>query len=179
MQKRCVSDLLSLYLAPVLVMLLGLILTLNPDSLSVLISRILGWVLILIAIGCGGAAVFSSAGRTGKVICAITFAIAGGWLHANPLALASALGRFCGIFLMIDGLHDISVARRLDRRWLLPGLVTFTGFMLLLMPLSASRLLSILCGIVILIIGIVMLIDRLKHPYRLDPPEDRNIIDAL
>lgn len=179
MKKRSVSDMLSLFLAPVLVMLLGLILLLNPDSLSVLISRILGWVLVLIAIGCGAAAIFSSEGRVGKVLCAITFAVAGGWLHANPLALASALGRFCGIFLMIDGLHDISVARRLGRRWLLPALVTLAGFGVLLVPLSASRFLFSLCGVVILIIGTIMLLDRLRHPFRLDPPEDHNIIDAL
>lgn len=175
MNNRSVSDVVSLLLAPILIMLLGLTLLLNPDSLSVLISRILGWVLVLAAIGCGAAAVFSSAGRTGKVICAIIFAVAGGWLHANPLAMASAVGRFCGIFLMIDGIHDW----RMGRSRLLPGMETVAGFVILLMPLSASRLLSILCGVVILVVGAIMLLDRLRHPYRLDPPEDSNIIDAL
>ena len=62
---------LNKLLGPVLLIVLGLILTFSPDSASALIAAILGWVLIIAAIGCGIAAIASPRGRVGKVLCAI------------------------------------------------------------------------------------------------------------
>ena len=55
---------------------------------------------------------------------------------------------------------------------------TAVGSTLVLMPMATSRLVFSLCGIVVLIIGVGMLLDRLKHRKRL-PKGDGNIIDAL
>ena len=160
--------------------LLGLILIASPDSASALLSKIIGWVLIAAAIGCGIAALASSYRRGWKVAAAIILAVAGGWLHAHPLMLAYTIGRFCGMFLWITGIQGIRINRKNGRRFLLPGIQTVIGFLLFLfIPMSVSRIVFILCGIVVLVVGIAMLLDNLRPRKRLEDPENPDIIDAL
>ena len=92
MKKAEILSYIRLFLAPVLVMLLGLILIVNPDSATALISKILGTVIILIGIGFGLSAIFEKRGRSAKSITAVVMAIVGSWLVNNPLALAAWLG---------------------------------------------------------------------------------------
>lgn len=173
------EDILNKLLAPVLVMVLGLVLLVNPDSASALIAKIIGWILVALAIGFGIAALVRSEGRKWKVACAIIFAIAGGWLHAHPLMLASVIGRFCGIFLIIEGFQGIRYNRRQGRRFLLPGITTAVGILLTAAPMSASRFVFSACGLVVLLIGVAMLLDNLRGNKRLKEPRDPDIIDAL
>jgi hypothetical protein len=51
--------------------------------------------------------------------------------------------------------------------------------LIIFIPLSISRMVFSLCGLVVLIAGIVILLDNLKSQNRLDDPQDPNIIDAL
>ena len=176
MKKEDILSYIRLFLAPVLVMLLGLILIINPDSATALISRILGGIIILIAIGTGISAIFNSRGRTAKAITSVVMAIVGGWLMNNPLALAAWLGRFIGVLLVIDGLQDIGELRRFGKSFLLPLIVAIVGVVLILMPMTTSRLVFTLCGVAVLIIGAAMLLDRLKAKPRLKSSSD--IIDA-
>lgn len=176
MKKQEILSYVRLFLAPVLVILLGLILIFNPDSATVLISKILGGVIILIGIGSGISAVFEEKHRTSKAIVAMVMAVVGGWLVNNPLALAAWIGRFIGILLLIDGLQDIRELRRFGKRFLLPLIVAAVGAVLIVMPMSTSRLVFSLCGVVVLIIGVIMLLDRLKSRPRLKSTGD--IIDA-
>lgn len=173
------EDIFNRLLAPVMLILLGLILVVSPDSASALIANILGWVLVALAIGCGIAALVSPRNRVWKVAAAIIFAMAGGYLHTHPLMLAYTIGRFCGIFLLISGFHGIRYNRSLGRRFLLPGIQTVVGLLLFLLPMSVSRFLFSICGIVILLVGIAMLLDNLRPGKRLKESEDPNIIDAL
>ena len=176
MKKQEILSYIRLFLAPVLVMLLGLILIINPDSATVLISKILGGIIILIAIGFGVSAIFDSKGRSVKAITSVVMAIVGGWLVNNPLALAAWLGRFIGVLLIIDGLQDIGELRRFGKTFLLPLIVTIVGAVLVLMPMTTSRLVFTLCGVVVLIIGAAMLLDRMRSKPRLKSRSD--IIDA-
>ena len=57
-------------------------------------------------------------------------------------------------------------------------LTTVVGVVLTVLPLTTSRLVFSLCGVVVLGIGIAMLIDRLKGRRYLEDG-DPNIIDAL
>ena len=171
---------LSKLLGPVILILLGLILLISPDSASALVANILGWVLIVAAIGCGIAALVSPARRFGKVASAIIFAAAGGWLRAHPLMLAATIGRFCGLFLWISSIQNIRLNKKLGRRGILPWVTAVVGFgLIFIIPLSISRMVFSLCGLVVLIAGIVILFDNLKSQNRLDKPQDPNIIDAL
>ena len=171
---------LNKLLGPVVLILMGLILTFSPDSASALIANILGWILIIAAIGCGIAAVASPRGRVGKVVCAIVFAIAGGWLHSHPLMLAATIGRFCGMFLWINSVQTIRTNRKMGCPAVLPWITAVVGLLLFLfIPLSVSRLVFTLCGLVILVVGIVLLLDNLRPRKRLDKGENSDIIDAL
>lgn len=178
MNKEKIFSLISLLWAPVALILLGAVLLFNPDSASVLISKLLGWVLIAIAIGFGIAAIASEQGRVGKGVTAAIFAVAGGWLTSNPLALAAWIGRIVGILLVADGVQDIIRLKNQNQRFLLPLIVTVVGAVLILLPLTTTRLVFSLCGGVVLIIGIVMLMDRLKERKQLGSG-DSDIIDAL
>lgn len=175
-----IEFILNKLLGPVLLIVLGLVLTFSPDSASALIAGILGWVLIIAAIGCGIAAIVSPRGRVGKVVCAIVFAVGGGWLHSHPLMLAATIGRFCGMFLWISGIQSIRENHRLGRRALLPWITAAVGLLLFLfIPLSVSRFVFSLCGLVVLIAGVMMLLDNLRGHKQLNEPKDPNIIDAL
>ena len=173
------SEKLQLLLAPAVLMLLGLVLAVNPDSASVLIAKLLGWLLALIGAGFGITALGSPQGRTGKVFAAIVLAVAGGWLVNNPLALAAWIGRFISIALLVNGVSDFGTAHRCGMKPSFSLVSILLGIILILLPMTASRLLFRLCGLVVAGVGIAMLLSRLKGRPRLQEPEDPNIIDAL
>jgi len=176
MKKQEILSYIRLFLAPVLVMLLGLILIVNPDSATAFVSKIMGSIIILIGVGFGISAIFEKKGRSAKAITAVVMAVAGGWLVNNPLALAAWIGRFIGVLLIIDGIQDILELRRFGKTFLMPLIVAIVGVILVVMPMTTSRLVFTLCGIVVLIIGAAMLLDRLKSKPRLKTAGD--IIDA-
>lgn len=179
MKKQDMLDLAGRFLTPVLLMVLGLVLLFNPDSASALIARLLGWLLVAVGIGLGISAIATGRGQVGKGIAAVILVMVGGWLAANPLALAAWIGRFIGILLVIDGLQDIAQARKLGQRYRMPLIVAIIGVVLVLLPMTTSRVVFSLCGLAVLIIGGAMFFDRLKGRGRLNEPEDPNIIDAL
>ena len=165
-----------IFLAPALLILLGVVLIVSPDSASALIARLLGWLLALIGIGFGISALASPCGRAGKVFAAIVLAVVGGTLAKNPLLLAAWIGRFIGILLLVNALSDFFTTRSMGLR---PGFSLVTaviGVVLIVLPMTASRLLFALCGVAVAAVGVVMLLSRLKTPRE---PQDPNIIDAL
>lgn len=176
MKKQDILSYIRLFLAPVLVILLGLILIINPDSATALISKLMGTIIILIGVGFGISAIFEKKGRAAKATAAVVMAVAGGWLVKNPLALAAWIGRFIGVLLIIDSIQDIMELRRFGKTFLLPLILAVVGAVLVLMPMTTSRLVFTLCGIVVLIIGVAMLLDRLRSKPRLKSADD--IIDA-
>lgn len=179
MKQPQFSEKLQLLLAPLVLILLGLVLAVNPDSASAMISRLLGWLIAFIGACFGLAALASPHRRSGKVFAAIALAVAGGWLVKNPLALAAWIGRFIGILLLINGVSDFGASRRFGMRPGFSFVTTILGVILIVLPMTASRLLFRLVGLVVVGVGVVMLFSRLKGAPRLDEPEDPNIIDAL
>jgi len=179
MKKQEFFSILRFLLAPILVIALGLLLLIHPDSASVLLSRLLGGLLTLLGIGFGIAALFRDRGRIGGLITAAALLIFGGVLSANPLLLAAFAGRVAGLLLVIDGLGDMVQAHRRGVRFLLPLLVTILGGILVLLPMTASRLVFSLCGLAVTVIGVFMLLDRLRLRRLNGGDEDPNIIDAL
>lgn len=178
MKKTDIFDLIRLFLAPILVIALGLLLLLNPDSASALIAKLLGWLMIAIGGGFAIAALVGAQGRTGKVIGAAVFFAAGMFLTRNPLALAAWLGRLVGVLLLIDGIQDMFQARKLGQQFLMPLIVVLLGAVLVLMPMTTSRLVFSLCGAIVLIVGVAMLLDRIRHRRLPGGDHDPNIIDV-
>jgi len=179
MKKQDIFSLIQLFLAPVLVILLGVLLVMNPDSASVLISKVLGWILTGVGAVSLLIALFSDRHRGGKIIGAAVPLIFGSILCARPLLLAAFAGRIVGLLLLIDGLTDLFNAYRRGVRGLMSLIIAILGGILLLMPMTASRLVFRLCGLVVLVIGCAMLFDRIRHPRLHRGKDDPNIIDAL
>ncbi len=179
MRKNDILSLIRLILTPILVMLLGLLLFVNPDSASILIAKILSWGLTAVAIGCGIAALVSGRGRVGKLLLAVGLFATGAFLGRNPLLVASFTGRVIGILLLIDGLQDIFAARAQGMTFLMPLIVAAIGGVLILMPMTASRLVFSLLGLIVLILGGMMLLSRIRTRRLSGGSDDPNIIDAL
>lgn len=178
MKKDKILHLIYQLASPVLLMVLGVVLTFNPDSASALIARILGWVITLVGIGFGISALLDRDHLAGKVFGAIVCASIGGWLVAHPLVLAAFVGRFLGVLLLIRGIRDVLQSRVRGHGQTLAVITTVVGIILVVLPMTTSRVVFSICGVVILVIGIAMLIDRLKDRPCLDEG-DSNIIDAL
>lgn len=178
MKKQDLMPLLKLTLVPVLLILLGLILVIHPDAASAVIAKILGGLLIAGAVFTGISAIVTHRGQVGKGIAAVVLAVVGGWLTANPLLLAAWIGRFLGIVILVNSIPDLIYAHRHGRNVLFDLLAAVVGAILILLPMTASRLVFSLCGGAVLIIGLLMLADRLRSR-RLTQGDDPNIIDAL
>ena len=179
MKKQDILSLVRLLLVPVLLILLGLILVVNPDTASALISRLIGYVLVLCAIGTGISAVLGPQKKVMKGICSVVLAVVGGWLMAHPLWLVAWISRFLGLLIMVNSGMDLAYAIRQKRNAVFYAGATAVGAILVLMPMSASRLVFTLCGVAVLVIGGVMLFDRIRGRRWLTEGDDPNIIDAL
>ena len=178
MKKNSFMDLLVPLASPVAVILLGLLLVVNPDSASVLIARIVGWVLTILGIVFGIAAIVDRDHLIRKGIPALLFFCAGGVLSAKPLLLAAWIGRLIGVLMAARGIRDLLLHSSYGYSRILALITTAVGAILVVLPLTTSRLVFSLCGLVVLFIGIGMLVDRLKHRKFLSKG-DGNIIDAL
>ena len=179
MKKQDLLSLVKLLLVPILLILLGLILVVNPDTASALISAVIGYVLIFSGICAGIAAVFSHTGKVGKGIAAAVLVIVGGWLTMHPLWLTAWISRFLGMLIMVNSGMDLIYAWKQKRNVVFYAAATAIGAVLILLPMTASRLVFTLCGIAVLVIGAVMLLDRIRGRRWLKEGDAPNIIDAL
>ena len=179
MKKQDIFSLIQLLLVPVLLILLGLILVVNPDTASALISKLIGYALTLAAIGTGLAAIFGSTKKVLKGICAVVLATVGSWLMAHPLWLTAWISRFLGMLIMVNSGMDLIYAIKNRGHVVFHAAATVIGAILILMPMTASRLVFTLCGVAVLVIGGMMLLDRIRGRRWLHEGDDPNIIDAL
>ena len=177
MKKYDFFSLLRLLAAPALTVLMGLVLLLSPDTATALVSRLLGWVFLLLAVADGFSA---RAGDKKKLLRAVIVGIIGVWVVMNPLSLAKSLGRVLGLTFFIWGVNSL---RRNYRDRLTPGIVAagavaLLGTALFLVPMTATRLVLNIAGIVIIGIGVADGYDRLHGKKMLDDGDDPNIIDV-
>ena len=144
MKKTEIRNLVRLMLTPALMVLLGILLIVRPDSASAVVGKILGWGMILLG---AGTLIESLAVRdiaaSRVLFVAVTLAL-GSWLLRNPLRLAAALGRVAGL--------------------------------LILLPMTTSRAVWVILGILVILVAVLMAIDRLKPGKLLG--DGGNVIDA-
>lgn len=162
-------------LAPVALMALGLVLFFVPDTGSILLSKILGWGLTLVGILAIFWTVFAREWR--KLVIGIVLVGIGSVLLAKPLALAAFVGRILGVVLAFRGIVEWTQSVNRQGK-LLCVAVTLVGVILILMPMSASRLVFSVCGLVLVVCGGIMLAQRLRQQRYLPKNRD-DIIDAL
>lgn len=173
-----IPELLFQLASPAALILLGLVLIVSPDSAAILVARLLGWGLTLVGIGFGIAAILDRNGAVKKGITAVLFVCAGGTLSANPLVLAAFVGRIIGVLIVVRGVRDLLLCSSYGYSRSLALITVAVGIVLVVLPMTTSRLVFSLCGIVVLLIGVGMLLDRLKHRNRLSDGK-KDIIDAL
>lgn len=176
--KRKKDELISLVrlcASPVGLMALGAALLLFPDSASSLVAQILGWCMVLAGILFLVSAVVSRDGLLWRVLGALICLATGVWLIRSPLALAKGMGRLVGILLAVHGIQDLALADMRGER-VLAVVSLVVGVVLVLLPMTTSRLVFSLCGLVVLLMGLGMLVERLRRRREEDDP---NIIDAL
>ncbi len=171
MKKRKFSDYMNQFGMPVTLMAFGLILLIFPDSASVIISYLMAGLLTLGGIVYGIGALLDR--QLSKGFWALVCLSLGSVLAGNPLLLARNLGRFLGIFLAIEGGNCLRKGNRVFGTVILVAAVA-----LVLSPMTLSRLVFSACGLVVLVIGIAMLLSRLREQRYLEKGDD-NIIDAL
>ena len=177
MKKETVMKYASLFGIPVLTTVIGLILLANPDSATALVTKMIGWLLVI-----GGAVKAISAanrgsGTPGKWIWAAVGIILGVVVLKNPLWLAQVIGRFIGIILVIEGGSDLK--KSVHRKAKILAIITLAaGAVLILTPMSLIRTILRLCGAVVTVIGIVNILEKFQEMKLLEAGSDPNIIDA-
>ena len=186
MKKEQIKHMINLCFFPVLLIVLGLVLALRPDSAVALLTRVLGWILILGGVG-KVLAILAFRDYYGLVgwLWAAVFLATGIFFLTDPLILAKSIGLVVGILLIVEGVDGLRTALRLKAvglpylTGLILGIVTLAaGMVLILVPMTASRVAITICGVVITIVGIVNLVGRIRDIRRLDAPDDPDIIDV-
>lgn len=170
------KELLARFAAPGALCVFGLCLLVKPDSAAWLISMAIGWGMLLLGALCVFSAVWGHiAGhdKTGMMLaCGIPLILLGLFLIRHPLLLATYGGIILGAWLIMEG--GKRVFRLGDRSW---GIVTMvSGAILIFLPLIASRLVFSICGAVLLVVGALMFISRLRRS-RLEGGDDEGYVD--
>ena len=178
MKDRKWLERLNPLLMPITLVILGVILIVNPDSAAALVGKLVAWLLILLATGMGLVALYGDLSRrVRRLIPAAIALVLGLWLLANPLFIAESLGRFLGILLALQAGGNIGSAFRRGRRITLLSVITLAaGVVLVLVPMTTSRIVLIICGIVVLCIGAAALAERLLPEGR-EKKEKPTILD--
>ena len=177
MKKTDVTTLVKLMLTPVLMAILGLALIIRPDSASAVVGKVLGWILMLLGAGLLVESLIVKDINTGRILFTVVTVALGLWLMRNPLRLAAALGHIAGLLILVRSVQDIINATRWKcgmKYALLSGIL---GALLIVLPMTTSRAVWVILGILILVLAVLMSIDRLK-PGKLLSSGDDNIIDA-
>lgn len=176
MKKTDAATLVRLMLTPVLMVILGIILVIRPDSASAVVGKVLGGVLMILGIGLVIESFAVKDLNTGRVLFAIVAAALGLWLLRNPLRLAAALGRIAGLLILVRAVQDIVNATRWKCGMKYALLSAIIGGLLILLPMATSRAVWVIVGLLVIAVGVLMAIDRLKPGKLLG--DGGNIIDA-
>lgn len=177
-QKKRLRLMVEMYTTPVLLLLLGLVLILNPDSATALISKIIGWVILLAGIAFGASAAITKRSLVVKVISCFACVGLGSVLLSHPLMLAVSLGRIAGVFLLLRGLQDVRENMVWHQNHFSAIVTMLLGVVLIVLPMTTSRLVMIVLGLLVLFWGVNVLRERMGLHRRLTPPDESNIIDA-
>lgn len=182
MNKIDWKALLKTQTGSILMIVLGAVLAIYPDSASVLVSAVLGWVIIAMGVVMlvGG---FLGGPDIGSILQGAFFLVIGAWLHRNPLMIATLLGLLLGVLALRQGWNGVTRAKWIKRSggfWV-PGMVLavlelIVGVRLILSPMSVSRLVMTIAGIVMVLCGAAELAGSIKG--RKYIPGDSRIIDA-
>ena len=177
MKKNSISAFVSRFATPAVLILLGLVLIFCPDTASALISKVAGWGLMMAGIIVAVAMVVDRNWSVSRILTILVLAALGRWLMTHPLAWAAWGGRIIGILLLLRGIRDFTQSAFAQGK-VLSVVTAVLGLVLILLPMTASRMVFSLCGVVILVVVGGMLAERIWEKKNWED-DDPNIIDAL
>lgn len=164
-------------LVPVLLVGVGLVLTVHPDSATKLLGLFMGWALIAVGGYCAYLAFREPMGRMRRVLGTLLCWAIGARMLNHPLAVAEGLGRVAGLVLLLKGISDVSNAVSQKRKN--KGIAeTVIGAVLMLMPLSASRMVMTVAGVALLALGAVMGAEKIRDHRLLNTWEDSEYVSV-
>lgn len=162
------------WLKPALVCVLGLCLIFRPGSLTATVARGVGFLIALVGAG-KLVSFFSGSKKDFLELCgAILLLVLGFAIIKNPVSLERQACRVIGIVLLLQAIRGF-VSPCAAHEKLSSTLCCVMGALLLVMPLTVSRLAVALCGGVVLVIGVGMVLDLLRGSR---PGGEGDIIDA-
>ena len=177
MKKDKYLQMARLLLTPLVMILLGLLLLLRPDSASALVGRVIGWILVVIGGGLVLDSILVRDAMAGRILFAAVTLAVGVWLVRNPLRLAAMVGRIAGLLILIRAAQDIVNASRWNCGMRYAIVSALIGAVLIVLPMTTSRLVMVLLGLVVIVLGGLMAWDRLKLGKLLSDGDD-GIIDV-
>ena len=167
--KRCAGE--------IFMILCGALLLLFPDTAVALVTKIIAWVLVIIGIFKVMKNLKDSAAYWGDWVYTVLCFLVGGYLLVNPLAISEMIGRLLGLLLILYGMGNLRVSRYGSGKTL--GIFTaIAGVVLVVIPRTLINTLLGVAGLVLLILGIINLVDKVRHNPYLEDGGDPNIIDA-
>ena len=197
MNDRIRNILGSIRLSSVILILLGLVLLIRPDSGAKALTLTFGWLLVLIGgIGVGGALMAKLTFGYGAMGTSLTMLLVGILIVSRPMMLASLLGMILGAYLVFSGIGSFADARRLriNGRSSLFGLIwavvsVAVGVYLMAAPMATSRIVMMVAGLAMIACGIGSIVtharvQKLRQDlYRaqrsaMDGLDEDNIIDV-
>ena len=98
----------------------------------------------------------------GRSVQAARAVLVGVWLVRNPLRLAAMVGRIAGLLILIRAAQDIVNASRWNCGMRYAIVSALIGAVLIVLPMTTSRLVMVLLGLVVIVLGSLMAWDRLK-----------------
>ncbi len=165
----------------------GLVLLIYPDFGSRTVATIIAWLLMVagtvgLLIGVLSWPMFGFGALAGSALSLVI----GIYILRNPLALASLLGILLGALLTVQGLGALGDTLRLRRNgqfWVLgcvmSGLTLIMGLLLIFSPMTTSRIVMTLVGIIMIVCGVGNLYTHSKAtPYIHSSNGKGRIIDA-
>lgn len=151
------------WLKPGATCILGLILIFKPSSLTFAICRIVGFIIALVGAGklvnwVSSSGQDSGKGRFWKLAMGIILLVLGFAIIRNPASLEQKAGRLIGLLLLLQAIRGYVDPFAAHER-ISSTMLCVMGVILLMMPVAISRLVVIVCGIVVLLVGIGMGVD--------------------
>ena len=158
------------------ILLCGLVLTFNPEGATVLVTKLIGWALVII---CAAKLIKLAVGNrlhwgrdafySGACMCV------GVILLAKPMIIANLIGRTMGIILLVWGLSALKESRGKP----IAILTAVAGLVLVCIPASLTNTLLTLCGIIMTATAVVNIVAIVRARKRLTGGDDPNIVDAV
>ena len=178
MEKQKILKMLKLFFLPALLIGLGVVLIVNPDSAIVLVTKIIAWVLLIAGVVWALSLLADHTyGRIGKWVGPVVCLVVGGYFLANPLMLTNLIARIIGLGMIIGGIGDLKESHYRAGKGLAVVMIV-AGAVFVLMPSTLTHTILGLCGLVMAVIGIVELLEKLREAKQLEEPGKSKIIDA-